>query len=265
MSDLSHLMALPGTAQVSTPAPSPAPTAAAELQAARDARIAGRMNERDYFAIVERLGPQTEVAPQAPAPPAAEAQARVQALRQQRIEGKVSDFEFHRQMATLGPAAASETAPATLTMSDEFERQRDEIMAGARPQDYQFAYPPGADVKGEVLEFDSAIRSAMSDAGIPKHLGAPIFAAVDSLAGKFANASPQAVEAHVGSVSYQLRQAWGSEHAVRAQAVADLIAQMAEKHPRIGQLVDAAPWLLADVGIAQAPWNVIEHRTRKRA
>jgi len=105
----------------------------------------------------------------------------------------------------------------------------------------------------------------MSDAGIPKHLGAPIFAAVDSLAGKFANASPQAVEAHVGSVSYQLRQAWGSEHAVRAQAVADLIAQMAEKHPRIGQLVDAAPWLLADVGIAQALWNVIEHRTRKRA
>src|SRR5438270_7987490 len=134
-------MALPGTAQVSTPAPSPAPTAAAELQAARDARIAGRMNERHYFPIVERLGPQTEVAPQAPAPPAAEAQARVQALRQQRIEGKVSDFEFHRQTATLGPAAASETAPATLTMSDEFERQRDEIMAGARPQDYQFAYP----------------------------------------------------------------------------------------------------------------------------
>src|SRR5882762_892449 len=132
-------LALPSAAAPAPVTPS-APTAAAELQHARDARIAGRMNERDYFAIVERLGPQTEAAPQAPAPPAAEAQARVQALRQQRVEGKVSEVEFHRQMATLGPAAAGETAPATLTVSDEFERQRDEIMAPGRPQDYVFQY-----------------------------------------------------------------------------------------------------------------------------
>src|SRR6266480_2171856 len=110
MSDLSHLMALPGAAAVSSPAASPAPTAAGELQAARDARIAGRMSDKDFFSTMERLGPQTESAPQAPAPPAADAQARVQALRQQRLEGKVSELEFHKQMETLGPAAAGGTA-----------------------------------------------------------------------------------------------------------------------------------------------------------
>lgn len=109
MSDLSHLMALPGTAPVSTPAPSPAPTAAAELQTAREARINGRMSEKDFLSTMDRLGPQAEAAPQAPVPPAAEAQARIEALRQQRLEGKVSELEFHRQMATLGPAAGGES------------------------------------------------------------------------------------------------------------------------------------------------------------
>jgi len=253
-------LALPSVAAPAPVTPS-APTAAAELQVARDARIAGRMNDRDYFAIVERLGPQAEAAPQAPAPPAAEAQARVQALRQQRLEGKVSEFEFHRQMATLGPAAA----PATLTVSDEFERQRDEIMAPGRPQDYVFQYPPGTDIKGEVLEVDTAARVALSDAGVPPHLGPVIHTRVNTNAEKLGNASQQVKDAHVYSVDYQLSQDWGSEYETRCQAVNDLLLQLGEKHPWIRQILEKERWLLVDVPIAHALWNVIEHRTRKRA
>jgi len=66
-------------------------------------------------------------------------------------------------------------------------------------------------------------------------------------------------------VDFQLQQAWGAEAQARGQAVADLIVQIAEKHPVVREIMITAPHLLADAGLAQHLWSVIEQQSRKRS
>ncbi len=239
-------------------------TPAAEISAARQARIDGTMNERDFHAVMERAGTQLNPGDSASDLKNAGMTAEViHQLKHQRIAGAISELEYHRQMAQLGPLMTGEAVPPQGN-ADPFERQIDEVMASAKPEDYHFSYATGSPSTPEALALDTDIRSAMSETGIPKQLGGPIVDAVKQVALHLEQATPAARDVHVEAFQSEMRKQWGADFDSRRDAVSALVAEMAEKRPGVAELIDSAPWLIADVRVANYLWTVAEHRARRR-
>lgn len=232
-----------------------AATPEAQVEALRADRLAGKVGDVEFFSKMDMLGPKLgQSTPTAPAT-AHQAQQQLAQLLERRQSGKVGDVEFHAEMERLGEKAH----PA----ADPFEAMRDEIMAPAAPHEYQFAHEPGADLTGERLEWDTALRAAFSDAGLPKHLGGAINAAANVVLRKLMDAAPEIQAAHVATFHTQMRQIWGDAYEARREAVASYVDEWKKGDKVLGAFVDEMPWILADVTIANALWSMVEHRQRR--
>lgn len=230
-------------------------TPEAQVEALRADRMAGKVDERTFFARMDELGPKLgQSNPAAPAT-ADQAQQQLAQLLERRSAGKVGDVEFHAEMSRLGETAHP---PA-----DPFERMRDEIMAPAQPHEFQLAQEPGTELTGDRLEWDTQLRAAFADAGLPKHLGRALHQSADLLLHKLGDAAPEVREAYLSTFRQQMEQLWGEAYVERSAAVVEFVAEVAKKHPAIADLVDEMPWVLADATVANALWTVAEYRHRK--
>lgn len=235
-------------------------SAEAELQAAREARIAGTMTQGDYLEVVERLAPKIEAAGAAPEPDRATAARMLDELRQRRIDGKVNASDYFREMDRLGAIAAGEE-PGSVP-ADPFDRQIAEIMRPAAPGEYAFTYRNGPPANDSEAAADAALRVAFSDIGIPRHLGGPIHDAIAEGAARLASANEADRALHVERFQSFLRQQWGSDYDARQQAVSAFVVEAAERHPVIAKIVDDSPWLLADARVANYLWTIAEYQER---
>lgn len=231
-------------------------TPEAQVEALRADRMAGKVDERTFFARMDELGPKLgQAAPPGAPATADQAQREVAQLLERRSTGKVGDVEFHAEMSRLGEKAHP---PA-----DPFEAMRDEIMAPAAPHEYQFAQEPGVELTGDALAWDTQLRAAFADAGLPKHLGRALHQSADLLLHKLGDAPPAVRDAHLSTFRDQMANLWGDAYVERSAAVVDFVADVAKKHPAIADLVDEMPWVLADATVANALWTHVEHQQRK--
>jgi len=190
------------------------------------------------------------------------ARPALEQLRSERIANRVTDSDFSRRSEYLLRVEAGEDVEApTLypTKEQQLEQGRDEAMAGANPAEYQLTYPPLFRLEGETLEFDTELRQFLSDAKVPAHLGAPIVERVESTIKRLGEMSPDDRDFQVEQFCGKLRERWGTDYKARTDAIADLLATASAKHERIGELIDAAPWLIADVAVAEWLWSVVEY------
>jgi hypothetical protein len=207
----------------------------------------------------------------APATPEA-ARAELEQLRLARVENKVTQADYLARSDYLARLAAGEQdvqPPAErleLAAPDQQERRIvDELMQPA--QAHQYRLPPAIDPatgrpSDELEAVNTAVRTAMAEAGVPQQYGGQMYEQVNGLLERFAEASPDQVRAHTESVGAKLRETWGGEYAARVQAVNDLLAEVATKNPVVAELLDEAPHAFADPWVMQSLWNVAEHRAR---
>jgi hypothetical protein len=100
----------------------------------------------------------------------------------------------------------------------------------------------------------------MSAAGVPVQYGSQLVEIADGLLMKFGEASKEQIDLHGARIGNQLREQWGEDYDSRVEAVNNLLADIAEKYPLIGNLLDNAPYVFADVWTMISLWNVAEHR-----
>ncbi len=237
-----------------------------ELEQLRTDRAAGKIDDWSWRngqqARFEALAEQSVAGTAAPSLSQQQAQTQLDTLRAQRAAGTVSDQDFWTQMEQLGPLAAGEQPGAPqpqLTIEQQLEAQIDEQMAGARPQDYQFESSSGHQMTDEDLAFDSEVRAAFSDMQIPKHLGGPIFEAIDQVGQQLRDATPGERGAKIAEVIGALKQQWGDDFYARRDAIDERLASAAAKHPKVDELLYGCPWLLADIRVWQWLDLVAQH------
>jgi hypothetical protein len=149
-------------------------------------------------------------------------------------------------------------------MEQRFEQQRNEMMAPAQPHEYQISYPPAVVRDDAFIAFDSEVRNAFSAAGIPKHLGEPIFEAADRLSYELADAPQEIRQQRIEQTSAKLREMWGDQFRARLDAVDQIIAEAASHSETLGEIIDESPWLLADPAIWEFCDRVAQHRASKK-
>lgn len=238
--------------------PSAGTDAQAWASSVQQARSAGLLTDQAYA----RYGPALERAftTSAPVQLAPEQRtARMEELRQGRIAGTVTDREF-REFEAL--AAVEKYSATALTVDERLQGQIGEIMAPAKPHEYDLTYPATIPRDEAMVDFDSGIREAFVAAGIPKHLGGPIFEAADRLAHNLAKAPPEVRQQHIAETTAKLHARWGNEFKARVDAVDELVAIACAQSPGLAEIIDEAPYILADESIWLHLDTIAQHRKR---
>lgn len=243
-----------------------------ELEQLRMDRMNGKINDLQWrgekAARFEQLAQASASSNESPAITQELARTKLVELRDRRLAGSVSDRDFATEMVRLGPIAAGEPPDSlqapSLSIEENLLREVDALMAGAQPHEYLLP-PFHAEPTGESVQWDNDMRSAMSAAEIPKHLGGPIFESINNVAGRLANASPSDRDAAIQSTAMQLHASWGDQFDKRLDAIDELIFTATEKHPRFAEIIYSAPWLLADPALLTHLDTVAQHRVNKRA
>jgi hypothetical protein len=207
--------------------------------------------------------PQTGSTQPTQGPSPDQARAELEQLRIDRVNGSVSQRDYLERADYLARVSGGDLNAER--PKDRFEYQsaevqeeilRDEAMQPGKPHQYQ--------ISGSMDErVETAMREAMAAAGIPAQYGGTLVGQVDRLLTRFSQAEPDDVSRHYQAVGEKLRQDWGDQYSVRVQAVNDLLADAAESHPLVANLLDRRPYAFSDPWVMQTLWMVAEHRQRR--
>jgi hypothetical protein len=202
-------------------------------------------------------------------------------IMQARREGKIDNYNWPRYEArmlkehgdavhkpmpvstakgALGFASAAQMQDA----ADEGEKSAAlvaSVYAPAKAEDFK-SLIRGPDPTPESLAADAELRSAMSQAQFPVHVGNAVVNEVETLARELGNAKQPAIEKHMGNFNAAMRDAWGDQAPTRLKAVDVEILKVAAKSPYLMNIIDRAPYLLASPMLAQQIWGVIEYRAK---
>lgn len=202
-----------------------------------------------------------------PATPEA-AQASLDSLRNDRIAGRVDQNRYLDRVEYLQRVIAGEKVqaidPYCVTTEQRLERQYSEMMKPAAGHEYEFAYEPGFEHTPQTLAIDRELREAFAGAGIPKHLGGPLFGVIESTSKRFADADEATRQSQIHHVTSQLQSLWGDKFKDRLDAVDELVCDLASRSSAVGELLDESPWFLADVSAMAWLDTIAQHKKRAK-
>lgn len=190
-----------------------------------------------------------------------EAQAALDTLRNERLAGRVDQTHYLERAEYLQRVIAGEqiAAPNPFpTLEERLERQYEESME------------PPADLHGYQLSLGedglaahTAIATAFKAAGIPAMHARVIVDEANRLTRQFK--SLEEARPQVDRVHSLLRERWGADFDARRQRIDELLDAMADADPRVEQLIESHPWMIAGSAMAMDLLDrVVQYReTRK--
>lgn len=190
------------------------------------------------------------------------ARTALDTLRQARIDNRVTERDYLARAEYLAQVASGETvaAPANPYAEPSEQALIAEAMEPAKPHEYQIDLKVDEEHKTAA---DTAIRNAMSEAGVPSQYGRTLVAQIDQVMAKLEGASEKDVTAHVASVTSTLKERWGDKFAARLDAVDELVTDVATKSEFVANLIDHFPHAFADPWVMETLAYVAEHRSKK--
>ncbi|MEX0734558.1 MAG: hypothetical protein WD944_06500 [Steroidobacteraceae bacterium] len=196
------------------------------------------------------------------------APATLEQLRTERIAGRVTDSDFFPRMDYLARVKAGEDVQVPNlhpTMEQKFAQQHDELMRPGQPHEFRLERDPALPPLDEAgLEHDAEIREALSAAQIPPRLASTLMERVDHVAKIMGDLSPDDREIKAGAMRADLQQKWGADYKANVELVSDFVARAAEKSPLLGDILDHAPFLLADTYLAESLLSIATFQAARR-
>lgn len=223
----------------------------------------------------------------APAPLPDVSTASSAEIMQARREGKIDDINWPRYAARIlkehGSSTISTPSPAT-TVGTGQAAAKSIIPSAAQMQDLATegaqsaaleasAYAPAKaddfkslidhpDASPAEFALDAEVRTALSHAQFPAHVGNAVTSAVQNTVRELAGANQQRIDKYLGNFNSTMSAQWGDQCAARLKAVDAEIFKVADKSPYISSIINRAPYLLANPMLALQIWNHIEYRNR---
>jgi hypothetical protein len=202
-----------------------------------------------------------------------QAPAALERLRADRASGKIHSehhylerSEYLHGVMAADPAAAQPAAPKAFETQDErLEQSYADQMQAPKPEHYTL--PQAAAFKGnDQVAFDAGVRAVFHRGGVPQHLAAPILEGVIGNFDTLAGADEDSRQAKLSESQAVLRKWWGDDFDARFSKVNDLVADMLEASPELGEMFDNAPWLFAaNPAVMDYLDRVAQHRANKKA
>jgi hypothetical protein len=206
-----------------------------------------------------------------PASPDA-ARAALDSLRNERLANRLSQDQYLSRSEYLQRVIAGEKIaavdPHAITQEQRFTQQYDELMQPPGPGvRYNFGSPPPGDTtpKEDLDAINVKAAEALRAAGIPAHLGGPIYDSIDAMARKFADASESDIQLQLSSTKGRLQSLWGDQSTARIDAISNFLVEKANASAFLGEILDHTPWaIFGDPVVMEYLDRVVQHRARRR-
>jgi hypothetical protein len=201
------------------------------------------------------------------------APAALEQLRADRLNGKLGQDAYlqrseylHGVLAAEPGAAAPAPPKAFATQDEQLEQSYANHMQAPKPEHYANLPQAKAFEGDEALAFDTAVRNCFHRGGIPAHLAPSILEGVIKNFDTLAGADESARAAALSASQAKLREYWGQDFDARLNQVDELVADMVEASPELGDMYDRAPWLFAaDPAVMEYLDRVAQHRAGAKA
>ena len=194
--------------------------------------------------------------PAAPATPQVTAQEQIEQLQRARADGKISDYQWRE----LQPQLTALIAEAANGLGDPMQEQLDAAMAPARSYDYKFPERPMTD---DQLSFDTEMRDALADFGVPRFAGDVLAQEVNRTFSQLKDAPPAKVEQHMLSASSALRRMWGASFEENLTLVDDYVATAASKYPVVNELLEKPAQVFGSAMLMDMLLTLARHRQNR--
>lgn len=196
------------------------------------------------------------------------ARSALETLRGQRLAGQVGERAYLDRADYLARLAAGENAtappdPHAITQEQKLQQQYDlQMTAPKQPGEYG-RLPSMSNDSAQAQELDTAVRTAFAKAGIPAHLGPALVDAVNHISNKVSPTDERGIQTHLQSTASALRTQWGDQFQARFDAITDLVCELGEGDPTVGEILDQAPWLIfASEAAMDYLGRIVDHRSK---
>jgi hypothetical protein len=203
-----------------------------------------------------------------------EARAQLDAHKLARVNGTFvgTDAEWFERSEYLARLVQGEqVAPppaAPLTMQDKLDAQYDELMKPpALGERYNFAPPPPGDTTPpeEIADVQVKAAEALRAAGIPTHLGGPIYDGIDAMARRFADASESDIQTQLSVTQGQLSTLWGEQAKARIDAITEFLVVKSQGSRLLADILDHMPFTIyGNSAVMEYLDRVVQHRLKTR-
>jgi hypothetical protein len=160
-------------------------------------------------------------------------------IKEDVAKGKVTQGQAEKSFNQLN-VPAEERAPDTRS---EEEKTLDLLSPPAKPEDYRIQYDhldPFQPVPDEVKQFDTAARTWLSEAGMPRELGNSLVNIVARVSKETAHMDEIARERY-GNAQYAiLEKTYGADLEKKLQRAGQLIQELEKRRPGLNQLLRGA-------------------------
>lgn len=198
------------------------------------------------------------------------ARSALETLRSQRLAGQVGEHAYLERADYLARFAAGENAaappdPHAITQEQKLQQQYDVQMTAPKELGQYGRLPPMSNDSAQAQEIDTAVRTAFVKAGIPAHLGPALVDAVNHISNKVSPTDERGIQTHLQSTANALRTQWGDQFDTRFAAITDLVCELGEGDPAVGEILDQAPWLIfASEAAMDYLGRIVDHRSKAR-